>query len=291
MVPVKNHHRPIMHALKIAGCLVLVLGVAGLLMAAKPGLPQTKKDKDTETCGACHEDVAKGFAKKAHSAIGDASCTSCHTGSEQHLKDGGGPNIFAFRSTDDAAAKNKACLKCHASAAGAFMAGPHGKASLDCTSCHTMHHSGQGEHMLRAETNKTCATCHQDVMAKFAATEKHRLQEGGLTCASCHNPHSSGPREQLGGFKQEACLKCHTDKGGPFLYEHGASRVEGCSVCHDVHGTPNRHMLTTQSVGDLCFGCHVFSPQWHGKMGEKTTNCVNCHTTIHGSNASRIFIK
>jgi len=290
-VPMRNHHRLIKRSLKTAGCLVLVLGVAGLLMAAKPGQPQTKKDKDTETCGACHEDVVKGFVKKSHTAIGDASCTSCHAGSEQHLKDGGGPNIFAFRSTDDASAKAKACLKCHSSAAGQFMTGPHGRAALDCTSCHTMHHAGPAQHMLRGEEAKTCGACHQDVMAKFAGTERHRLQEGVLTCSTCHDPHGASSREKLGGFKQEACLKCHTDKGGPFLFEHGASRVEGCTVCHDVHGSPNRHMLVSQSVPDLCFGCHVFTPQWHGKMDAKATNCVNCHVTIHGSNASRIFIK
>jgi DmsE family decaheme c-type cytochrome len=289
MVPAKNHQRSIMLSLKIAGCLVLILGVAGLLMAANPGLTQTKKD--TETCGACHEDVVKGFVKKSHTAIGDAACTSCHSGSEQHLKDGGGQNIFAFRATDDAPAKNKACLKCHAASAGAFMAGPHGQAALDCTSCHSMHASTSKANMLRSDTNKTCSTCHQDVMAKFALNERHRLREGVLTCATCHNPHEGSMREKLGGFKQEACLKCHTDKGGPFLYEHGASRVEGCTICHEVHGSPNRHMLTTQSVPDLCFSCHVFAPQWHSKFGEKTGNCVNCHTTIHGSNASRIFIK
>ena len=289
VVPAKNHQRPIMRSLKMAGCLVLILGVAGLLMAAKPGLPQTKKD--TEICGACHEDEAKAFLKTSHMALGDASCTSCHFGSEQHLKDGGGSNIFASRETDDATVKIKACLKCHASSAGAFMAGPHGRAALDCSTCHTMHTSGAKEHLLKADANATCTACHQEVAAKFAMNERHRLHEGVLTCASCHDPHGASPREKLGGFKQEACLKCHADKGGPFLYEHGASRVEGCTICHEVHGSPNRHMLAYQSVGDLCFSCHVFAPQWHSKFGDKTTNCVNCHTTIHGSNASPIFIK
>jgi DmsE family decaheme c-type cytochrome len=288
MVPARKHHLPIMRPLKIAGCLILVLGVAGLLMAAKPGAPQDKKD--TETCGACHEDEAKGFLAKPHVALGDKSCTACHSGSDVHLKEGGGATIFAFKSTDAKAAKNKACLACHAASAAQFMSGPHGKASLDCTSCHSIH-GGSKTALLRGGEVKTCSACHQDVVAKFSFNERHRLQEGVLTCSSCHNPHDSASREKLGGFKQQMCLKCHVEKGGPFLYEHGASRVEGCTICHEVHGSPNRHMLTMQSVPDLCYSCHVFTLQWHSGFNEKSTNCVSCHSTIHGSNLSSIFIK
>jgi len=288
-VPVNNPPRQITRALKAAGSLALILGAAGLLMAAKPGPPQTKKD--IETCGACHEDEAKAFGRTPHTAIGDTACTSCHAGADQHLKDGGGTGIFAFKATDAAPAKTKACLACHAASAGSFMAGPHGKSALDCTSCHTMHASGAKDHLLKTPANETCTACHQDVAAKFAMNERHRLQEGVLACVTCHDPHGVSSREKLGGFKQEACLKCHADKGGPFLYEHGASRVEGCTICHEVHGSPNRHMLAYQSVGDLCFSCHVLTPQWHSRFGDKTTNCVSCHATIHGSNASRIFIK
>ena len=287
-MPTKRHTRPIALSLKTIALFGLALLIAGFLSAAKPG-PQTAKD--SETCGQCHEDAVKGFLQKPHAAIGAAACASCHAGSEKHIQEGGGTNIFAFKSTDPAAQKNKACLKCHTADSAQFMAGPHGKASLDCTTCHSVHAQPTKPNMLKAGPTKTCAACHPDVMAKFALNERHRLQEGILSCTSCHNPHAPEAGERLGGFKQEACLKCHTDKGGPFLYEHGASRVEGCTICHETHGSPNRHMLAGQSVGDLCYGCHAFSPQWHSQLNEKTTNCTNCHTTIHGSNLSRIFIK
>ena len=96
---------------------------------------------------------------------------------------------------------------------------------------------------------------------------------------------------RLGGFKDEACIRCHTDKGGPFLFEHGSSRVEGCTICHEPHGSPNRHLLITQSISDLCFSCHTFAPAFHKGFDSRTTNCTSCHSTIHGSNLSRIFIK
>lgn len=287
-MPTKRHTRLIVLSLKTIALFGLALLVAGVLSAAKPG---QQAAKDSETCGQCHEDAVKGFLQKPHAAIGAASCTSCHAGSEKHIQEGGGTNIFAFKPADPAAQKNNACLKCHTADSSQFIAGPHGKASLDCTTCHSVHAQPTKPNLLKSSATKTCAACHQDVMAKFALNERHRLQEGILSCATCHNPHAPEARERLGGFKQEACLKCHTDKGGPYLYEHGSNRIEGCTICHESHGSPNRHMLTTQSVADLCFSCHVAAPAWHSRFGEKTTNCTTCHSTIHGSNLSKIFIK
>lgn len=287
-MPTNRHTQLIALSLKTIALFGLALLVAGVLSAAKPG---RQTAKDAETCGQCHEDAVKGFLNKPHAAIGAAGCTSCHTGSEKHIQEGGGTNIFAFKATDLAAPKNAACLKCHADSGARFAAGPHGKAALDCTTCHSVHAQPTKPNLLKANATKTCASCHEDVMAKFALNERHRLQEGILTCTTCHNPHEPATSGRLGGFKQEACLKCHTDKGGPYLYEHGSSRVEGCTICHETHGSPNRHMLTTQSVADLCFSCHIVAPTWHGRFSEKTTNCTTCHATIHGSNLSKIFIK
>jgi len=287
-LPAKRRTKLIPLFFKALGLIGSAVLVAVFLVAAKPGRQEVK---DTETCGQCHEDIAKGFLAKPHAAIGAGSCTSCHIGSEKHLQEGGGTNIFAFKMSDPTSAKVKACLKCHTQTGSSYMAGPHGKASLDCASCHSMHAAKTNPSLLKTSPTKTCVACHQDVFAKFNLNERHRLQEGILSCATCHNPHEPQTRERLGGFKQEACLKCHTDKGGPFLYEHGSSRVEGCTVCHDSHGSANRHMLTYQSTADLCFSCHTFAPQWHRNFNEKSTNCTTCHSTIHGSNLSKIFLK
>ena len=283
--------KPFVSSVRLLALLGLVLCVAGSLAAAgsRPQAPQTAKDVDT--CGACHEDVAKAFGRTPHSAIGAASCTSCHAGSEAHLKDGGGAGILAFKAADSAARKNKVCLTCHTASNAQFLAGPHGKASLDCTTCHSVHASKPHDGAKSGGT-KACITCHQDVYAKFSLNERHHLQEGVLECTTCHNPHEPSTLGRLVGFKQELCLKCHTDKGGPFLFEHGSSRVEGCVTCHDPHGTPNRHMLSTPSVADLCFSCHTIQlPQWHSSFNSQTTNCTSCHTKMHGSNLSNTFIR
>jgi DmsE family decaheme c-type cytochrome len=275
--------------LGLAACLTAVFS------AAKPVRQETKagqEKKTAETCGECHEEMLAGLSRQPHAAIGAASCTVCHSGAEKHVQEGGGvDNIFAFKSSDLPTQKAKVCLKCHADYGSRFMAGPHGKAPLDCMTCHSVHTIGTNPNLLKTSATQSCAPCHEDIFAKFALNERHRLPEGVLGCTTCHNPHEPAPRERLGGFKQEACLKCHTEKGGPFLYEHGASRVEGCTICHDPHGSPNRHMLAFQSVGDLCFGCHVFAPQFHRSFGLRTTDCVACHASIHGSNLSPIFLK
>lgn len=284
----RSPKKAIPFALRLAGCLVLAAGVA-VLAAARPA---QQAAKGNDACATCHEDAAKAFARNPHAAAGEASCAACHAGAAKHVEEGGGANLLAFKPSDLPTVKAKACLACHADDQAHFAAGPHGQAALDCTSCHSVHAAKAPAALLKEKSSKTCAACHEDVMAKFKLNERHRLQEGILACTSCHDPHApQNGAQTLGGFKQEACLKCHSDKGGPYLYEHGASRVEGCTVCHEPHGSVNRHLLTTPSVPNLCYSCHVVAPNWHNRFDAKSTNCTTCHATIHGSNLSKIFLK
>jgi predicted CXXCH cytochrome family protein len=66
--------------------------------------------------------------------------------------------------------------------------------------------------------------------------------------------------------------------------------VEGCVACHTPHGSVNRHMLHFQSTADLCFSCHVDIPGFHARFN-RTTNCVNCHSAIHGSQMNPFFLR
>jgi DmsE family decaheme c-type cytochrome len=263
------------------------MAAAGLLTAARPAL----QEKDAETCGTCHEDVVKALALQPHAQIGAQSCTACHGSAEKHLEEEGKGGIFAFQATDLAKDKSGKCLACHGQDNPQFGTSPHAKASLDCTTCHSIHGEQTAPALLKTGMNKNCSQCHQDIFALFQLNERHRLQEGIMTCTTCHDPHGPSSRMRLGGFKQEQCIQCHTDKGGPFLYEHEASRIEGCTVCHEVHGSPNRHMLNQQNIADVCFSCHAAAPSWHGYFSSEGTNCVTCHTAIHGSNLSQRFLK
>jgi len=284
----KKRKKLIASFVKVLGLLGLALCVVGVLSAEKP-VAQTARD--VEACGTCHEEFVKSFQHKPFAAFKGISCATCHVGTETHIKEGGGVNLFAFKPSDLPIQTSKTCIKCHIDSRSRFIVGPHGKAALVCTTCHTVHAGKAFSDQLKTNVSKTCEVCHGDVFAKFNLNERHRLQEGILDCTTCHDPHEPAVSARLGGFKHEACLKCHTDKGGPFLYEHQSSRVEGCTICHDAHGSPNRHLLTYQSTADLCFSCHTFAPQWHKSFGERTTNCTSCHSTIHGSNLSKIFLK
>lgn len=271
--------------LKSIGFIGLALFAAAFLTAAKPA---TNQDTDVETCTACHEEMAATLTDSPHSPV--QNCSDCHGDGELHTDEGGGFNIFAYKAEEMASEKSQKCIICHTKDNSRYLSSDHGKAAMDCTSCHSIHTNSKPS-LLNEGPTKGCLECHEDVFSQFQLNERHRLQEGILECTSCHNPHEPAARTRLGGFKHQACLQCHTDKGGPFLFEHEASRVEGCTACHEVHGTPNRHLLTHQSTSDLCFSCHTSAVSWHSRFTSTSTNCAVCHSALHGSNLSKIFLK
>lgn len=286
------------------------------LVAAGPAPPPQAGDPPAWTvddCAACHEDVIAGLAGKPHAAppgwTAETACAACHGDPTAHVEAAGEAPIRSFGAATPLLERIDTCRSCHGDTHPRFLAAPHAQAGMDCASCHTIHGATAAGAAGRAllppperggagrldGVSASCAECHADVAHDFELGERHRLQEGILTCASCHDPHAPATRTVLGGFKQEACIDCHTDKGGPFVFEHGSVKVEGCVACHTPHGSINRHMLTFQSTGELCFSCHAVVPGFH-VAGSPTrfnldTNCTNCHSTIHGSNLDPFFLK
>lgn len=263
-----------------------------------------------DTCASCHDLDTPGYLLNAHRVINqdaelaahlgvESSCNACHGDATDHLDAGGGEGtIFAFRANEPAVKRSDVCLSCHADSHPRFFATKHAAAGLACTDCHSIHGSEGAANLLASDDEWTehgavtasCASCHGEVLAQFEFNERHRLNEGTLDCASCHNPHEPESRLMLAGFKQENCISCHTDKGGPFVFEHASGKVDGCVACHQPHGSPNRHMLTFQSVADVCYSCHLVVPGFHSRFTAETV-CTNCHSTIHGSNFHEAFLK
>jgi len=277
---------------------VLCFSILGIVMLSTADF--TKQEANIGVCAECHGETCADFRVVQHAAIEENKwtnvaheteliCANCHGDPAQHIEAGGEPDtIFSFLRTEDVRATTQKCLNCHSGTRAKFFMSPHGKSAMDCISCHS-------DLMTSSEATKNptkvCLSCHEEINAQFQLNERHRLQEGIMECTTCHDQHAPSSRERLGGFKDQACLQCHNDKGGPFLFEHEASTVEGCTTCHEVHGTPNRHMLTHQSTSDLCFSCHTGAVSWHSRFSSTSTNCAVCHSTIHGSNLSRIFLK
>lgn len=256
-------------------------------------------------CAACHAEAAQSVAAMPHGKLGVA-CGSCHGDGAAHLAAPSAATIRTF-STEPAAEQDAACAGCHSNAHSTER-NAHSAAGITCASCHGIHAQKKSplvegaalpadlEHL--GPGSSLCFECHQETFTQFAFNERHRLAEGSVACTSCHDPHNPRLGMELGGFKQSVCSDCHADVEGPFVFEHAASRVDGCGACHDPHGSPNRHMLSIQQVGALCYSCHAEVPQFHAGFSptaaprfDETTVCTNCHVTIHGSNLDRFFLR
>jgi DmsE family decaheme c-type cytochrome len=277
----------------------LAVGVLILLAGGQVG-------GDTR-CSACHGGLVADFQSTAHAISAEdedpSGCTSCHGDPAAHLAAPTKPGSMLAFDDEPGATINAACGSCHADAHSG-RPNPHSQAGLACTDCHSIHQPDAAEIKLPAGFDRldaasaTCFECHQETFGQFAFNERHRLQEGSVSCTSCHDPHAPTSSGHLGAFGQRVCAECHADADGPFVFEHGASKVEGCGACHEPHGSPNRHMLTHQQVGELCYSCHAIVPQFHLGFSpagpprfDEGTVCTNCHATIHGSNLDPAFLR
>jgi DmsE family decaheme c-type cytochrome len=128
----------------------------------------------------------------------------------------------------------------------------------------------------------------------------HKVEEGLIDCTDCHDAHGDLGENTLRSSRWQfmICTKCHTATAGPFVYKHAVVQAEGCSACHFPHGGPNPHLLIQANVNTICLQCHLPSP--NSTTGLPTVpehiqsahsqSCINCHTSIHGSNASDVFL-
>lgn len=254
-----------------------------------------------DVCLTCHGDMVAARSGSIHDTL---SCNTCHVGGEAHAAAPGKADTVLSFHDEPAHERSAACQTCHADVRPPTTGNPHDQAGVACNDCHSAHGQSALEGLEQlglgrlTESSASCHGCHQDVFAEFELSEHHRLGEGTITCVSCHDPHGTELRRHLGGFKQSQCASCHADTDGPFVFEHAASRAEGCGACHVPHGSPNRHLLTHQREGELCYSCHAMVPEFHLGFSpvapprfDEDTVCSNCHVTVHGSNIDRNFLR
>ncbi len=280
--------------------LVLVLwGMFGSALAAPPQAATTKANADkpaVKPCTSCHDDSEA----KVHANHSD--CVSCHTDAEAHR--------INKKTLPNKAIASETCLSCHATGKGHaddakrmnFVFSEHNKAGVQCSDCHGIHKPKVGKQSnvgdLKLDKNaKLCATCHQDVLARFSMTSHHPLKEGAISCTNCHNQHD-GKQATLGG-KTEQCTQCHQAVRGPHVFEHPPV-AEDCANCHNPHGSPNRRLLDVASPMQ-CLQCHALPNNRHGQTASAATgaitterisgavlrNCASCHAAIHGSSVDQ----
>jgi DmsE family decaheme c-type cytochrome len=267
-------------------------------------------------CNKCHEESNDSIKGTAHGAKNDANgkaCQSCHGDATEHVASRGKKPVVGDKQAkaNTAAQKSEACMSCHAGnrQLAFWEAGKHNVNDVSCGNCHNIHGKAKNPQpqpyttTSRAIEADTCGTCHKQVRNATMKPSHHPILEGKVKCSDCHNPHGAlTPAMVKHESVNQQCFSCHADKRGPYMFGHPPVE-ENCLSCHTPHGSSHNKLLN-EKVPNLCQDCHVqgrhptaFYGQnqaWIGANGQPVTtpstrfisrSCLNCHNSIHGSNA------
>lgn len=251
---------------------------------------------DSETCMGCHDDVLHTLQMTSHNPgiKGGVNCVDCHINADAHIEDPSPENIETLKNLTSLKA-NKICAPCHQPHRDfdAYGYDPHQTSDVSCTSCHNIH--GGKQKLLLDNNAAFCTTCHMDTKADFMKRSNHPVKQNILNCLSCHKFAKQADNNMAYGVTQ-ACQSCHPQQSGPHMYEHEAAlsySVEGggCMECHEPHGSVNDKMLK-QDTNQLCKSCHMVPGHElaHPLRNFNKLNCMECHSQIHGSFTSNLFL-
>ncbi len=268
-----------------------------LVHAPALGLPGAPEPPTKNAgCAGCHDAQVRGMSDTNHWRIGAADqpveqgCAACHLNARLHAASGGRRDqLVAWQS--DSNRQAEVCLSCHAHDAELARArhGEHLRHGVSCTDCHGPMH---GAHDGTADAEARCASCHADVAASFRLPNHHPVPEQRMRCSSCHDVHGDRDRRRDLDLREATCVRCHPRYRGPFVFPHQAARRDGCTICHAPHGSSNRRLLLQANTQQNCLACHGDFPAFHDQTaGSVFTNCVRCHTEVHGSDHSRYLLR
>jgi DmsE family decaheme c-type cytochrome len=281
-----------------------------------PDDPEGRYYVGSEPCKVCHAAwieefkltvMGRMFKTGKDTKQGPMECETCHGPASGHVNGGGGRlggHIRSFRKADPrttVADSNGVCLGCHENGDRTYWkASTHQTRDVACTDCHTVMKKKSARYQLaKGNVMDTCFQCHKDRRAQMLRTAHMPMIEGKISCTSCHNPHGSASESALlkEATVNDTCYQCHADKRGPFLFEHPPVR-ENCLNCHEPHGSMHEKLLVVARPR-LCQRCHNVPHNQPGFGFNASTGvlsgnvrrqtglaCLDCHTNIHGSNAS-----
>ncbi|HYX29046.1 MAG TPA: multiheme c-type cytochrome, partial [Pyrinomonadaceae bacterium] len=119
--------------------------------------PAANEYVGSETCAACHEDVAKAYSHTPHAALSKlgswknkvTGCESCHGPGKAHV-DGNGDKTKIVTFTNKSSKEiSDTCLTCHAGRdeRSNFRRGEHWRNDIGCTDCHSPHATISGRNV------------------------------------------------------------------------------------------------------------------------------------------------
>lgn len=251
------------------------------------------------TCAKCHVPALCTMPGSTHASLGgldvalEAGCASCHRGGLAHAEASGRRDLVDPVRGTPSAQQAKLCLQCHRDDRPLqhVKQGHHERAGVGCVECHAPVHGATRVDVADA-AERACQRCHPAVTQQFALSNHHPVPEGRMRCASCHDVHGDRHRVRDLELTERRCVECHPRYRGPFVFAHQAGRRDGCVVCHEPHGTSNRRLLKQVNTQQNCLQCHGDYPSFHDQTpGAVFTNCIRCHTEVHGSNHARFLFR
>lgn len=308
--------------------LSVVFTMALLTLGAMHLAAQTNDD-----CLACHSDQEMTMEKNGReislyanasvlrkSSHAKQSCVSCHTGfdpNEMPHKE----NIQPVRCTS---CHQDAVVKHQFHSVQLTLARQKGTLENTCKQCHGTHEvmrlDNPASPFHASNLTQSCAKCHTDVAATFAASEHGqalaRGAKGAPTCIACHTQDVTGHQGKLSKaetkqLQEQLCLDCHADdedvrkRMGPtaaFIkaYEHsvhgnalrgGNGDAANCVDCHGSHDMKRGWDPTSKThksnIADDCGACHAdvakeFKTSIHGQaIARGNLSSPSC-TDCHG---------
>jgi predicted CXXCH cytochrome family protein len=276
----------------------------------RPSEAATPVNENVAACLGCHEDKdlslalkdgssmslyvdAQQFARSVHGT--QLVCTDCHAKYDQNHPSGA---TFPSRRSY-AIAAYETCKKCHFDSYTRTLESVHYellKAGMEaapvCTDCHGSHNI-QNPHEKRAMVSRSCATCHEDIYKKYAASVHGKaLVEGGNrdvpACADCHTHHQiqQPGTTQFRLNSPELCIRCHGD--AQLMARYGISARVAQTYLADFHGVTaslgRAAPAAQQRVVVTCVDCHgvheIASPRARGEAAMKASvaaSCQKCH--------------
>jgi cytochrome b subunit of formate dehydrogenase len=244
-----------------------------------------RPDRPLESCGSCHQEVARTFAASSHGKAlaeklkGAPDCLACH----RH------PLTRRTWSGDEASlkvAQEKVCLSCHrddpdvkarmAPRAGfiaAYEKSVHGAALLagngsaaNCVDCHGSHEMRHGmdpeARVSKTRIPATCARCHPGEAEKFAqSVHAAALRRGNLdapACTDCHGEHD---------------ILLHSDPRSPVASKNVSEKV--CSPCHSSLKLSEKYGIPSDRARTFADSFHGLAIRGGGTV--EVANCASCH--------------